>query len=113
MKAMIHAACALAAISMTLNADAAAYLVSGARIVGVVVRNSAGSPTELMEIETTGGSGPCANGDISFQTTGDVNRDSRMVSLATAALLSGKTVKIYDYATTHVCTGADFISIYD
>ena len=69
-----------------------------------------------MEVEVTGATGPCAALDISFPTTGNADRDNRMVSLATAALLSGKRVRIYDYdftASPPDCTRADFISLYE
>jgi hypothetical protein len=113
MKTMVNVACALAVALGTIRAGAAGDLVTNATIVKVTVRNAPGASDELMRIEVSGGSGMCANGDIIFKTTGDADRDNRMLSLATAAYLSGKKVRAYDYATTSDCAGADFISISD
>jgi hypothetical protein len=113
MKTMVKFACVLTVALSALGAGAAGDLVTNATITKITVRNAPGATDELMKMQVSGGSGMCANAEIVFKTTGDADRDSRMLSLATAAYLSGKKIRAYDYAATAVCDGADFISIFD
>jgi hypothetical protein len=110
MKAILKATCALGVLLAALDVGAAGDLVSNATITKISLRGVAG---ELMRIDVTGGSGLCANADITFPTTANVDQDNRMVSLATAAYLAGKKVRVYDYGGTIACTAADFIAISD
>jgi hypothetical protein len=108
MKAILKATCALSVVLTALNAAAAGDLVNGGVINKITVRNSASAPNELMKIETVGG-GSCA--EIVFQKTGNADLDNRLVSLATAAYLAGKKVRVYDYDTTTSCASADFVAM--
>jgi hypothetical protein len=109
MKAIFRSGCALGVLLVALDVGAAGDLVSNATITKISLRGVAG---ELMRIDVAGGSGLCANADITFPTT-TVDQDNRMVSLATAAYLAGKKVRVYDLGGTIACTAADFIAISD
>jgi hypothetical protein len=111
---------ALAAIGfsslMSTKASSAGDLITGATITQVVVRNTTPSNNndarEAFHLATTGGSGPCAGIAIKFPSSGSASVDDGMRSVAIAAYLSGKPIRVYDYdgaGGVIDCDGADYI----
>jgi len=89
-------------------ASSAGELCAGSTITKVVVHND--TDNMAFGITISGGTGPCVSGgSIYFPTTTNAHRDDGMRSLAIAAFLAGKHVRVYDYGSGTNCNAADYI----
>ncbi|KID57772.1 hypothetical protein JF50_09975 [Pseudoalteromonas luteoviolacea] len=84
-------------------------LVRGAKITEIA---NTGANKDNFYVKVSGGTGPCANGQIEFfaNTAPSSSSYDQAFSIALSAAMSKATVRIYNY-DNDTCHGAQFISI--
>jgi hypothetical protein len=110
MKKVVGSLVAILAVTFGAStAFSAGDLVFGATVTDVSVRNNGSA--EAFSMTTSGGTGPCVGATMNFPSTGSDSTDDGMRSIALAAFLSGKPVRVHDYAGTVSCAHAQYIRI--